>query len=90
MSRKRKNKKALKVLLGVILGIGLTFIAYLVVVIFGNLLPEADPNLANIQGYIDWSRDAFAFLVTNVVGFTFFGALLGGAGVVTYLALKQA
>lgn len=91
MAKKYNSSKGvLKVLLGVIIGIGLLFLVYLLIVIFGVLLPAADPNLANIQSYIDWSHDAFDFLVANVVGFTLFAGLLGGAGVVTFLAIKQA
>lgn len=92
MAKGRSNggKTALKVLMGIIITAVVLFILYLLVVVFGALLPAADPNLTAIQAYIDWAHDAFSFLVANVVGFTLFGGVLGGAGVVTYLAYKQA
>lgn len=86
---RRKSNNAFKVMLGILVGLAVMFIIYLLFVVVGTLLPAAEPNLSAIQSYIDWAHGQFDFLVANVVGFTFVAAVLGGTGVVLYLANKS-
>lgn len=90
MAKRTSNGKGfLKALFGVVIGFGLAFLLFLLVVVFGTLLPAADPNLVNIQSYIDWANDTLAQISANVVIYSLLAAILGGTGVVTYMALKS-
>lgn len=90
MAAKRSgDKTALKVVLGVVIALAVLFLLFLLIVVFGILLPQADPNLAMIQPYIDWSNDTLEVLGNNIQVITVLLSLLGGTGVVTYLALKN-
>lgn len=90
MAAKRSgDKTALKVVLGVVIALAVAFLLFLFIVVVGILLPQADPNMAAIQPYIDWSHDTLAVLGNSSVLITALLSLLGGTGVVTYLALKS-
>lgn len=87
--RTRSNATPFKVMLGILIGIAALFIVYLLTVFVGALLPADSASLSAIQDYITWAQTQFDFLVANVVGFTFIAAVLGGTGVVLYLANKS-
>ncbi len=89
MARRRKSTSPLKVMLGIVLALAALFVLYLVIVFVGTLLPADSASLSAISGYITWAKSQFDFLVANVVGFTFIAAVLGGTGVVIYLANKS-
>lgn len=90
MAKRSTNGKGfLKALLFGIIGIGFAFLLFLLVVVFGTLLPAADPNLATIQSYIDWCNSTLNQISSNVVIYSLLAAILGGTGVVTYMSLKS-
>lgn len=89
MAKRRPSGNALKVMLGIIIGIAAVFMLYLLIVFVGALLPADSASLSAIADYMTWASTQFEFLVTNVVGFTFIAAVLGGTGVVVYLANKS-